>query len=82
VQHVVGQAREPPQAARNVQVALQRHDAGAAQSGHAFGAGREREHAHAARQAPCNAKPHVPAAHDQDAGPPEAGRQGAEGGLV
>ena len=82
MQHVIGQARQPPQAARHVEVAQQRHDAGRAQRGHALRAGGEREDADAGRQQARDPKPDIAAADDQDAGSPEAGRQRAEGGLV
>ena len=87
MQHARGQARQPAQRPRIVQVAHQRPGALRTQPRHPPCAGGQRQHLHAAStRAGLHIAQHpltyITTAHDQQAFAAKAGWQGAEGVLV
>jgi hypothetical protein len=80
--HALGQARQPRQGGRLIQIAQQWRDALIAQSNDPIGAGSQGQHPDAVRTQARDSQADITATHNQDAGATETGGQGTQRGKV
>ncbi len=82
VQHPCGQAGQPAQRRRVIEIGQQGPDPQGTQFCQPIGAGRDRRQADSRRNPPCHTKTDISTTDQQYTLAAEAGRQGTEGGLV